>query len=1101
VRRSRQRSPDTHAQLPLIPPPSEHSGPGAPAPRRPEAPTSRIAWVGPFQPTLEAAWLETLATIRRNDPLAAVWLLVPSRFLGLHLARVAARAGGVVNLHVLTFPDLADRVLAGLGQPPRRLPSIGETLVLRQALRETGPDDGYFAAVREARRLPAALAATLAELRTAGVRHADLEAAAAAAEGEGRAASGAKLRELARIARRADGALAAASFVHPTDVLWQAAARAGDTPSLADGGALAVYGFIEWNAAERALLEAVAARLPTTYFVPAESGPPFEVLDELLDWLTTRGVRVERPPAAACSGPRALVRRVFHPVTTPGAGSAGLEVVAAPGEEREVREIARRILAAAGAGIPFDAVGILFRRPDGYRHAIRDVFGAAGIPYTWGVAPRLGETRAGRSLRLLVAARQEDFARAAVVEFLATAPLRATQGTEPAEWDRLSREAGIVGGRSDWRRGLGRLARRLEAERAAPPADEAEGRAPRPPLPAEAVGALGRMAGALLDATAAIPDRAPAAVLARGFLRAFLRLCRRDASVEQVAGVLASLDALAPLDAPLTLDEFADLLDVVLALPSEPGPEARQGKVFVGELTQSLGLPFRLVVLPGLVEQGFPVPPRADPILADEERARLHAQVPGGRPGLALAARRPGEERLFFRLAAAAAGERLVLTYPRVDPASGRPRVPSFFLLRVAEAATGQAHDFSRLESRFPPLRRVPLVPVPPEAIAAPLDGREWLLAQATMARAAGADGHAACLGLVPRAARGRRALVAREHDDRVGAWDGLLDDPATQEALARHHRPTDGPVAATPLESYATCPFRYYLAHVLHLAPAVEPERVLTMAAADRGQLLHAVLARAYAAFRDAGLLPLDPERLAAARALLESAFAEVETSFRARGLEPFWQGERTRLLADVAAALDAEARGGGEWIPTAFELPFGAGADSPPVEWTLPDERRIAFRGRLDRLDVARDGARARVIDYKSGRAPRSAGARLAGGTTLQLPIYRFAAEVVCRARGLATRAEEAQYYYLTRRGERRRVRFTEADWEARRADVERALTIVLDGIAAGRFFQNPSAETCRPCDYAVACGPLRERIAWVDAKRGDPVREPYTRLQEIE
>ena len=115
--------------------------------RRPAAaqlslPTSgsppRLAWVGPFQPTLESAWLEALPRLRGADPLAPVWVLVPSRFLGLHLVRLAARAGGAVNLHVVTFTDVADRVLAA-GGAPRRLPEPGDALVIRQALREAVP--------------------------------------------------------------------------------------------------------------------------------------------------------------------------------------------------------------------------------------------------------------------------------------------------------------------------------------------------------------------------------------------------------------------------------------------------------------------------------------------------------------------------------------------------------------------------------------------------------------------------------------------------------------------------------------------------------------------------------------------------------------------------------------------------------------------------------------------------------------------------------------------------------------------------------------------------------------------------------------------------
>jgi hypothetical protein len=154
----RRRLPPAAAQLPLIP----------------AGPPTRRAWAGPFQPALEAAWLDALARFRAADPLGAVWLLVPSRFLGLHLTRLAARQGGVVNAHVLTFTDLAERLLEGFATA-RPLPQAGDVLVIRQALREAVPADGYFAAVRDARRFPATLAATCAELRTAGVGPAELE--------------------------------------------------------------------------------------------------------------------------------------------------------------------------------------------------------------------------------------------------------------------------------------------------------------------------------------------------------------------------------------------------------------------------------------------------------------------------------------------------------------------------------------------------------------------------------------------------------------------------------------------------------------------------------------------------------------------------------------------------------------------------------------------------------------------------------------------------------------------------------------------------------------------------------------------------------------
>ena len=55
-----------------------------------------------------------------------------------------------------------------------------------------------------------------------------------------------------------------------------------------------------------------------------------------------------------------------------------------------MREVARVILAHVEQGGRLDEVGILLRQPAAYLPAIRDVFAAAGIPYTWARRPRSG---------------------------------------------------------------------------------------------------------------------------------------------------------------------------------------------------------------------------------------------------------------------------------------------------------------------------------------------------------------------------------------------------------------------------------------------------------------------------------------------------------------------------------------------------------------------------------------------------------------------------------------------------------------------------------------------------------------------------------------
>src|SRR4029453_5959478 len=50
-------------------------------------------------------------------------------------------------------------------------------------------------------------------------------------------------------------------------------------------------------------------------------------------------------------------------------------------------------------------------------------------------------------------------------------------------------------------------------------------------------------------------------------------------------------------------------------------------------------------------------------------------------------------ERLLLKIAIGAASERLYLSYPRLDVAETRARVPSFYALDVARAITGRVPD------------------------------------------------------------------------------------------------------------------------------------------------------------------------------------------------------------------------------------------------------------------------------------------------------------------------------------------------------------------------------------------------------------------------
>ena len=981
---------------------------------------------------LEARLVDDVRAIRRGDPRGAVLLVVPSRLLGARLRRGVARAlGGIAGLDVVTLPELADRVaalpLALAGRQP--LPAVADRLLVDRALRAAVPPaGGYFSGVLEARNFPAAVLRTLLDVKRAGLGPGDLEAAFPAS---------AKVRELAACQRGLDAALHQHGYYDASDLLAEAARLVAAEPERLGAAAVLVFGFVELNPLERRLLDA-CGRAATVFRY--EAGADQADLPE--------------PDA--------------------------IEIIAAPGEEREVREIARVILAHAESGGRLDAVGILLRQPAAYLAAVRDVFAAAGIPYTLGTAPAVAETRAGRSLRLLAEVRRSDFARAAVMEFLAFADLRPRPGTSPAEWERLSRQAGIVGGAREWRERLDRLGRRIEP---ASPTEDDEERQVRRAGDRDALSTLRRATRILLRGLSRIPDPAPVGALVDAFTRTFRRLVQTSPEAELALGALGRLRELGAVDAVVPLEEFWMLLEAALAAPSAAGPEPAPGRVFVGELSVALGIDFPLTIVPGLVEGGFPAPLRQDPILLDAERQRL--------AGLPLAEEARALERVRFALAVGSGARRVVLTYPRLDAESGRPRVPSFLVLDLLEAVTGERHDFTTLEA-FPGWRTVPLHPAPPSARERPLDEREWLVTRALEAR----PEPEVMLSQLPNARRGLEAIRSRERTDVLTAHDGLL---------GRGVDLGDTPLAPTALERYAACPFRFLLERVYRLEAVEEPDRILMIDPRDRGDIAHAVLEATFRRLAESGDLPITRASLPVARDVLRTVFADACSDAERRGvtgLPALWAGEQARLREELLSALDAEADDPVGWRPALFEVAFGVegreGA-AAPFAYRLPDGTTLRLRGQIDRVDVSPDGRRARVLDYKTGRlrSLRTAD-RLAKGRALQLPVYRLAAETLLAATGDAA-VDEAQYYHVIGPDAGTRVRFTRTGWEARRADFDRVLATIVGGIRAGRFFQRPGACARGPCVFDLACG--AERGRWAEAKRADPAVAAHETLEAIE
>ena len=193
----------------------------------------------------------------------------------------------------------------------------------------------------------------------------------------------------------------------------------------------------------------------------------------------------------------------------------------------------------------------------------------------------------------------------------------------------------------------------------------------------------------------------------------------------------------------------------------------------------------------------------------------------------------------------------------------------------------------------------------------------------------------------------------------------------------------TPGPVSVSAVESYLTCPFKYFAQYVLKLEEERDEEEV--MDPKTQGRFVHAVFEAFFKAWQESGHRGITPDNLDEAREL----FAQVVE-------------EKIRPLPDAEAALERTRLLGSPVAAGLGEVVFQMEAERPtPVrerllEYRLKGEfeftgangpRRLALKGIADRIDLLEDGT-LRLVDYKLSSAPSKSRA-------LQLPIYGLCAE----------------------------------------------------------------------------------------------------------
>ncbi|MSO57207.1 MAG: PD-(D/E)XK nuclease family protein [Acidobacteria bacterium] len=267
---------------------------------------------------------------------------------------------------------------------------------------------------------------------------------------------------------------------------------------------------------------------------------------------------------------------------------------------------------------------------------------------------------------------------------------------------------------------------------------------------------------------------------------------------------------------------------------------------------------------------------------------------------------------------------------------------------------------------------------------------------------------------------------------------------------------------SVSSLERYLQCPFRFFSERVLDLRE--DPEDETTLNPKELGIFVHEVFQKFFEEWNRQGHRGITPENLAQARAI----FGEVIEPLLAMLPEDEAVIQRTRLLGSAADEGLAEAvfQVEAEWETPVVERLLEQALEGEFEITTETESRRIALRGKADRIDLLQDGT-FRIIDYKLSRAPDR---KLA----LQLPIYTVCAiQHLRETTGKVWEAGQAGYIAFGRDRQFVPMLARGKNRDATLLDAQTRLLQAVQSIERGEFPPTPADPMmCTRCAHASVC-----------------------------
>ena len=1043
---------------------------------------------GPFHPHLESKLVETVQQIKAADPRAPLAIVVPSESLRRRLQWLLCVEHGcaLFDAHLLTFHQLALHVDAerrAMSRLENSIPSfelVGDFFfenLLSHVLQQDSSTSDAFALGAKSSGLSPALWGTIQDLKEAqvdpnivlqGVQEGlfDVEATE-------------RLQSVFGLYSVVQTQCEQLGVGLPDDLTHSVIPWIRQSPFIAKLSSVFYYGFYDITQVQLSLLEEVARATSVTVFFPLVEGDVAQFAQRFLDrHLLKAGVVHQSVQDDVGASPKGPVK----------SWSPTIHVLNAVGPEGELTFACKAIMQhVEQMGYAWYEMGVVARNLEPYLPYFPRIFEAYHIPFGTTATRPLLEEPVAKLWWMLAGLRENQFGWRTVLD-LVTSPWY--RGIGPAEqgravnthvWTQAVRHFRIVGGQEDW----ARLARVAEDSAVIQEWESASGVSLE--QASESLQMFAGMVNVLIADCLALPSVGSISECTRAFERLLEKHLwyptaspfmapdgaedeRNECLVKGFEQAISSMQPLDRFDQEVTWEQWTEIFRSMLERTRLPVLKQTSMGVQILDVMGSRGRSYKALFVLGMNDHVFPRLVKEDAFLRDRDRKILAESL-----GFKIDEKMTGfdEEALLFALLQQSARDHVYFLYQRAD-GNGRPLIASSFLRDHLEHGGLPRVDS---ECAFP----VGIL----ERSAVSYFSQEHATLQEIRLRSV-LEGRS-IQGWVPHRSpwwelfqNGMEMMAhGEESRSKAGLFDGLtaVNSLHWQELVSHGFSPT-------ALGTYAQCPMRYWMMHVLKIQRDQDtmskelPGRVW-------GELVHQVLYEVYQILSTQGW----PQQTGDALQLSELVNVQVDQVFQeyaqrfGKGYRLMWEWLRTRLIRMMIALLEYDRDNclEQEWVPFQFEVE--AAGSLPRDDRT--SSQLLNLRGRFDRVDLSSDRSHVRIVDYKVSlrRSIQTDEMDLVTmalqGRQLQPPLYSFMTPInlqgESREGGSETRPiQSVDFRYLRPMQEEsvRSASFSGAMWDTATGEqLRQTIHGWVQGIRNGQFFMLPG-KYCRSCQYAPAC-----------------------------